>query len=310
MDYIFEPISEKNCTDIRTLYETVFHKKVTDKMIREKYDTLFTGKSYFGYIAYHENKPVAFFGSIPVIMQYNGKKEIAVQSVDSMVLQNHGGKGLFTKLANLTFEKLAQNNIKFIWGFANEASENRFTKGFGFTYKERIIGYTFKTFPFPLEKIVQKFPFFKTIYQKYIQFVFNKYKTKELANGSLSNIPNIVSVLRNSDYYNYKSHNHNFTISISGVLFWVKIQNGLQIGDIEISQKGDFKKAFLKLKNLAAICGIGEIQIQSSPNTFITDLFENVPNKKFTSWSICFKNFSSEFPLENLKLTLGDLDTF
>lgn len=309
MDYIFAPISEKNCIDIQSLYETVFRKKVAKKMIREKYNTDYTGKSYFGYIAYYQNKPVAFFGSVPVVMHYNGKQEIAVQSVDSMVLKEHGGKGLFTKLANLTFEKLIQNDIKFIWGFANEASEERFTKSFDFSYKERLIGYTIITSVFPIEKAIQKISILKKIYSGYVKFIFEKYQTKEFAKGSIDSL-DVVSVIRSNDYYHYKSQNGNFTIALFGVLFWIKIKNGLQIGDIEITENGDFAKAFEKLKKLAILCGIEEIQIQSSPDTLITQLLENIPNKKFISWSICYRNFSSEFPLENLKVTLGDLDTF
>ena len=310
MGYIFEPISEKNCTDIKSLYETVFQKRVTKKRISAKYDTYYTGKSYFGYIAYHENNPVAFFGSIPIMMQCNGKQEIAVQSVDSMVLKSHAGQGLFTKLANLTFEKLIQNDIKFIWGFANEASENRFTKSFDFSYKERLIGYRIKTSIIPMEKVIQKLFFLNKIYTRYVEFIFRKYKTNELVKGSLEGTPNVISVVRSNGYYDYKSQNNNFTIALFGVLFWIKIKKGLQIGDIEITKNGDFEKAFEKLKKLATLCGISEIQIQSSPDTFITELLENVPNKNFTSWSVCYRNFSSEFSLENLKLTLGDLDTF
>lgn len=309
MEYIFESISEKNCIDIQSLYETVFRKKVTKKRIRQKYNTDYTGKSYFGYIAYYQNKPVAFFGSVPGVVSYNGKQEIAVQSVDSMVLKAHGGKGLFTKLANLTFEKLIQNDIKFIWGFANEASENRFTKSFGFSYKERLLGYTIKTSVFPIEKAIQKVSVLNKIYLGYIKFIFEKYQTKEFVKGSIDS-PDVVSVVRSDDYYNYKSQNGNFTIVLSGVLFWIKIKNGLQIGDIEITENGDFLKAFEKLKKLAVLCGIGAIQIQSSPDTLLTQLLENIPNKKFISWSICYRNFTSEFPLEKLKVTLGDLDTF
>ena len=309
MEYIFEPISEKNCIDIQSLYATVFRKKVTKKKIRQKYNTDYTGKSYFGYIAYFQKKPVAFFGSVPGVMQYNGKQEIAVQSVDSMVLKAHGGKGLFTKLANLTFEKLIQNEIKFIWGFANEASENRFTKSFGFSYKERLIGYTIKTSVVPIEKVIQKVAILHKIYSVYLKFIFKKYQTSEFVKGSIDSL-DVVSVVRSDDYYNYKSQNGNFTIALHGVIFWIKIKNGLQIGDMEVTKNGNFEKAFKKLKKLAVLCGIRFIQIQSSPNTSISEMMENITNKKFSSWSICYRNFSSEFPLENLKVTLGDIDTF
>ena len=56
--------------------------------------------------------------------------------------------------------------------------------------------------------------------------------------------------------------------------------------------------------------GICEIIFQTSPNTMLTTIMETRANEKFESWKVGYKNFNSNFTLENLKFTFGDLDTF
>jgi len=42
----------------------------------------------------------------------------------------------------------------------------------------------------------------------------------------------------------------------------------------------------------------------------LTDVLEDLADHTFESWGVCYKNFSSGFPLERLFVTLGDIDTF
>ena len=82
------------------------------------------------------------------------------------------------------------------------------------------------------------------------------------------------------------------------------------MGDVETPSKEQFNKALEKLKKIAFRCGIKEIIFQASPNTFIEYLVKDQVDHHFESWVVGFKNFSSNFPLEKLKFTFGDLDTF
>jgi hypothetical protein len=261
-------------------------------------------------LAYLNDLPVAFHGAIPVEMKYKNQTEVAAQYGDAMTLKNHTGKGLFTKLGKLTDKQLIKANIKFIWGFPNQNSEYGYLNKLNWQYKERMQGFKIATSKLPFEKLSKKMKFISEIYQKHIEKVFEKYKINKYLKGSVFLDNEIVSINRNIGFYNYRAFTNNFVIKIENVFFWIKIKNGLLIGDVETNSPNEFYKALEKLKKIATKNGIHEIIFQASPNTLICDLMQKTNAQKFESWIVGYKNISSDFPLEKLKFTFGDLDTF
>ena len=310
MSYTITPLSINNIKDLTYLYKKVFNNKYTIDLVIRKYNTSYLGVSYFGHIAYNNGEPVAFHGAIPVKMEYNSNYEIAAQYGDAMTLPKHTGKGLFTKLGKLTDEQLKEVNITFVWGFPNQNSEYGYLNKLDWQYVDRMQGFKIKTAKLTLEKAARKLHLTNQLFDLHVIKVFKKYKTSAKIKGSVYNQGIPVSTYRNIDYYNYKSFTNNFTIAINDVLFWIKIKNGLLVGDIETPSKQHFYKALTELKKIAITNGISEIVFQSSPNTLITELLNGKANEHFESWIVGYKNFSSHFPLEKLKLTFGDLDTF
>lgn len=310
MKYTISPLSLENIKDLTYLYKKVFGNSVTISLVNKKFDTSYLDKSHFGHLAYHNDQPIAFHGAIPVLMQYNGKQEIAAQYGDAMTLPNYTGNGLFTVLGKHTDKQLLEAGIRFVWGFPNQNSEYGYLNKLDWQYKERMKGFKIKTAKLPLEKIFKKNNLTSGLYDKYIHKTFEKYKTNAPLKGSVFMNSEIVSTARNDDFYKYKAFTDNFTIKLNNVLFWIKIKNGLLIGDIEVSNKADFDEALETLKTIAAKNGISELIFQASPNTQISSLMANRADEQFESWVVGFKNFNSDFPLERLKLTFGDLDTF
>ncbi len=310
MLYTFHPLTKNNLQDVQKLYKLVFGNEYSINYIIKKYDTSYLIDGYFGHIAYFNEEPVAFHGAIPILMQYNGVYEIAAQYGDAMTLSTHNGKGLFTKLGQLTDIELQKAGIKFVWGFPNQNSEYGYVNKLDWKFKERIVGFKCKNSIISLEKISKLNSKISLVYKKHIEKVFYKYKCGNLLIGSVYKNDNIVSTTRSKDFYNYKSLNQNFVIEIEKVKFWIKIKNGLLIGDIETPSTHQFYIALNTLKKIAFQNGLHEITIQASPNTLIEELMNETKWKRFDSWIVGYKDFSSSFPLANLKLTFGDLDTF
>ena len=148
------------------------------------------------------------------------------------------------------------------------------------------------------------------MYDKNVIAAFHKFRVDTVISASVFLEEGVVSANRNNDYYDYKSFTNNFTIKIDDTVFWIKIKNGLLIGDVEIKSIEKFETALNTLKTLASRNGITEIIFQASPNTLLAKIMETRCNEKFDSWVVGFKNFTSDFPLEKLKFTFGDLDTF
>lgn len=307
--YTIKPLTNLNMIDLVYLYKYVFGKKVSLDFVRKKFDTTYLTEGYFGHIAYFKDAPVAFHGAIPVEMIYNNEVEIAAQFGDAMTLKEHAGNGLFTKLGKLTEIQLQKAGIKFVWGFPNQNSEYGYLNKLNWTYNERLLRFSFINHSFPLEKIFAINNKTKKIYKKYVKHVLKKYTTNSTVNNSILKELSVMSTHKTSAFYTYKSHADNFTIRIDDVLYWIKINNGLLVGDIEVLKNGNFDSSFKTLKNIAFNHGIRAIHFQSSPNTLIEQLI--APKAKAEpSWIVGYKNFNSKFPLEKLKLTFGDLDTF
>ena len=309
MSFTIIPLSSNNLSDLTYLYKCVFGNNTSLEMVKRKFDTTYLGVDYFGHLAYDGNLPIAFHGAIPVLMQYKENVTLAAQYGDAMTLPDYTGKGLFTKLGKCTDEQLKKAGVSFVWGFPNQNSQYGYLNKLDWVYKERMQRFTITTGTLPIEKIARKNMLTQRMYDMYILKAFKQYQTRKVCKGSVYINDETVSTLRNKAYYNYKSFAGNFTVVIEGVLFWIKIKNGVLIGDIETPNKEKFYIAFEKLKRIARKNGIAEINIQASPNTPIYYLMQQYEKPK-DSWVIGYKNFCSEFPLEHLKLTLGDLDTF
>lgn len=308
MAYRIIPLTASNLMDLQILYRSVFGSRKSRKFIEGKFDTSYLGISHFGYLAYYRNEPIAFHGAIPLVMKFGDKQEMAAQYGDAMTLPGHAGKGLFTELGNLTDEKLKDAGIRFVWGFPNQNSEYGYKNKLHWTYNERMLGFRIRASKKSLLKVAEKLDI--KMHKFYMSLLLKQFNRKYFIKGSVFKEDEVVSVFRNKDYYRYKNFGESIMIEIDGIVFWIKLRGVMLIGDIEINIPGNFDNALYKLKTFATKYGISELIFQASPGTEIESLLRDRADETFISWAVGFKNFSSHFPLNHLKFTLGDLDTF
>jgi len=128
-----------------------------------------------------------------------------------------------------------------------------------------------------------------------------------LANSVLEH--GIVGSHRNREFYAYKSAGNSFIIEVAGVKMWVKLGGGLLIGDIERRPEAEILVAVGELRRIARSLGIAGITFQASPGTSLERIFSR-HFAGFDSWLLGGKSFDPRFPIEALRCTLGDLDTF
>lgn len=70
----------------------------------------------------------AHYATIPIRMIIGGKIEKGLLSLNTATHPDHQGKGLFTKLANTTYDYAKDNGFKFVIGVANANSTHGFLK--------------------------------------------------------------------------------------------------------------------------------------------------------------------------------------
>lgn len=79
-----------------------------------------------------EGEMAGHYATIPVKMMLDGKEVKGLLSLNTATHPKHQGKGLFTKLANATYEYAKENGYKFVVGVANANSTHGFLKKLGF----------------------------------------------------------------------------------------------------------------------------------------------------------------------------------
>lgn len=120
MTYAFKRIVRADLTEILGLFNNVYPKegKFTIEYLFWQYFENPNG-DVIGYNAFFDGKLVAHYAVIP----YKGPQNLPYAlSVNTATLASHMGKGLFTKLARLTYDEAFQSGAVAISGVANSNS--------------------------------------------------------------------------------------------------------------------------------------------------------------------------------------------
>jgi hypothetical protein len=135
MDYQFIPVdtTHERIKQYVDLLSTVFSdtNKFTFDFLNWQYAQNPNG-NVVGYDAFIGNELAGHYVTIPVVYLLNGEPKKGLLSLNTATHNKHQGKGLFTKLANKTFELAASMGYEFVIGVANQNSTNGFLKKLGF----------------------------------------------------------------------------------------------------------------------------------------------------------------------------------
>lgn len=135
MEYIFKKIitTNDNLANYSKFLSLVFSKelKFTTEFLKWQYCENPFGTA-IGYDAYFKDKLIAHYVTIPVQYYISGVLTKGLLSLNTAVHPSHQGKGLFTKLANKTYEEAIKQGYDFVIGVANQNSTPGFINKLGF----------------------------------------------------------------------------------------------------------------------------------------------------------------------------------
>jgi hypothetical protein len=290
------------------LYKQVFGTDYTLDFIKAKYGSDYTGITAQGHFAFFEKKPVAFHGAIPVIMTQGGQKELCAQYGDAMTLKSHAGNGLFTILGQKTDELLQTLGVRFAWGFPNQNSEYGYVNKLNWLGTERMQAYILKINNLSTEQLLRKSKIFSKLGQSRIEKKLENLIIPKTNIHSI-NVIKVGGIDRSNSFYKYRSFTSNYFINLNGTQIWIKPQGGLLVGDLEVKSEEQVLKTVDELKQFAKELGLHQVVIQASPKSKLNQILKSKYDV-IDSWLIGYKSFNSEFELEKLQFTYGDLDTF
>jgi GNAT superfamily N-acetyltransferase len=311
MEYQFFRIQEKHLGDLKILHDIIFGNDTTDSFLPNKFNTSEFGASPIGFIAYDENNhPVAFYGVYPCKIEFREKSFLVAQSGDTMTHPEHQGKGLFTQLAKLTYEACKSEDIHLVFGFPNENSYPGFVKRLGWTHFDDLNVYLIRVKGIAWLRLKKTFRLPQSWHSRWCQFILKRQPKGHAFASSIKNDEHAV-VDHSPEFFDYKCYGGNFLIQVTGISVWVKFNaEYLIIGDMDVHAEEDFLKVISKLKPIARWCGLPYLRMHVSSSTQYDDWFQRHGKKHNLSYPVGGIAFTEEIPLEMLKFTTADNDTF
>lgn len=299
-----ERFSEKLISDFIQLFKTSFGKSISREFLELKYKTEKLGGKYVGYMAFHEEKAIAYYGVLPVPFILNGNQITAVQSADTMTHPDYRRHGLFPLLAKKTYDLAKKEGASFVFGWPNQNSYPSFKKKLGWIDLGNMVRFTREVSTFPLAKLSVKLPVFRGIFLWLFRKVANV-TIMDFPHGKENNI-----VPRNRNYLGYKESLGAFQIHTKFGTIIASLDYRLKIGDISNIETNDFPALLLELQRICRICGIGEIQIIVGPTSKIANDLTAAGLDKSEDLPLMYWPFVEEIQIDNLKLTGLDYDGF
>ena len=309
-EYVIRRVSSESYKDVCYLFKErgIWY---SEKFIRKKFDTAFTGEKNIGYIAYHNatGEPASHYSVFPCFIEANGKKILAAQSGDTITHKRHKRKGLFIRLAENCYSLAKECGIELVFGFPNENSSHGLINRMNWINSESMLSFNIDIAALPLYKIISRLPGGHSLYHGYLKLfsALNNPGHNILQSSVLDE--GFAGVLHDEEFFKYKTYTRNYIAKIDGVLIWFKLESGIYAGDIQTDGEYTGERIVAALKKLALLTGNKKIGITVSPGTrlerFLSEHMTGIPVAP-----TCWLNLSSNFSPGSIKFTAADWDTF
>lgn len=311
MNYSIHKLNDENRKDILKIYEDAFGIETSLDFLEKKQKTSFTGFENIGFIAYNEKRQAAaFYGVYACQIEYNGKLYLAAQSGDTMTHSAHTGKGLFTQLALKTYEYCKENGFHLVFGFPNENSFPGFVKRLGWSHFDDLTPYLIRVKCIPWIRLKNTFRIPQFIHNQWCRFIFNRLKKGQPFSSSCKTYDTPV-VDHSNEFFTYKTYAENYLIQLNGINLWLKFDDTfLIIGDMENCNEEQFLAVVKALKNVAFWMGLPHLRFHTSSNTWGEKIFKKYGVAMELRYPVGGINFTHEIPLEKMKFTGADNDTY
>jgi hypothetical protein len=227
-----------------------------------------------------------------------------------MTHKDHGGKGLFTLLATKTYDYCKEQGFHCVFGFPNENSFPGFTKRLGWSHFDDLNPYVIRVKCIPWIRLKNTFHIPQSIHNKWCRTLLSKWKKGKPFKSSCYTEDTPV-VNHSEQFFSYKTYEENYLIQVKGNNVWIKFDDTfLLIGDMEKCSEKEFINVIRKLKRIAFWMGLPHLRFHASSHSWGEEMFKKYGTPMDVSYPVGGINFSNEIPLEKMKFTAADNDTF
>lgn len=303
-----ERLTRDKLKDVQYIIKEVFNKKYSLKYLENKYNSLkYCDVEYIGTLGYVNDKPIAFYGALPLIFTDGNNQILGVQTCDSYTKKEFQGKGVHYQLALACYDIIKPLGAHFVFAFH---SENTFhsCKKLEWQEQRRIRRFEIDSgVKFSFFKVLSKYKFLKGVKEFKIKQALKEFTELKFIENPF-NKHDYISVIYSNEYIEYKNFNSNKIIQVGECIVWLKLDFVMQIGVIQNLTKENIKQTFTSLKNTCKKLGIKKIIIQMSDDNEEYELLKQEFNAK-ESWLVGYKSFTN-LNFNNARFNWIELDSF
>ena len=311
--YKTEQITNNSYEDIQYLFRMSFGSKHSIESIKLKYDTSSFGLKNIGILAKdNNNKPAAYYGVFPIILNYNSKDYLIAQSGDTMTNPSHQKKGLFIKLAKQTYKLCNKKGVNLIYGFPNKNSYPGFKRKLDWMFYGFMQKFTFHVKTIPFCELSSKISIIQPFYNKFVKTRIEKFKIDlSQINFDSFNFSKVKgNIKKDLTFFEYKmKKNSVYLISIDGFNVLIRAQTHLYIGEVNKFKKSQINAFIKSMKRLAKIIYCNKIIITLSKNHWLYDFLKEKFNST-DSYPIGFYAANSTIEPKEIHFSFADFDSF
>ncbi len=309
-EYTLERVTLSNLDKLIPLYKNAFNLDLPHSFIEGKFRCNANGKDTFAFIAIAaDGTTAAYYNVLPYIISYKEKEMLTVQSCVAMTHSEHRGKGLFPLLGKAVHDLARDEGARFIFGFPNPQSYHGLVNKMNFTHADTMKSYRFKVSTLPLGRLLKK------IKMQDMYLAFAKSRLHKIEAASQPFVNSVIDtetggVIRSQNFINYKKYSGCVVTEVEEKKVWLKVDNVINIGDMERADEKTFLQIISKIKSLCVPLGITDIVFNVAPGTYYDSMMAklNVPFKE--TLPVLYWEFDSGIDLKKIRFTGADYDTF
>lgn len=305
--YAIVRADSENIGDLSRLFFENSGKHVDVDLLRKKFNTSYTNKTYFAHFAYaKDGSPAAFFCVFPCFLNLAGKQVLAGQSADIITSKHHQRKGLFGLLGKATQQLAESEGMEYLFAFPNDQSFPGFIRSLNWHHSGQFQVFSIDAKGIPLYRIAQKLRL-KSAYRFWTKCVIPHQKSPHTG-FKPSTLSGIYHAFRNSGFYDYKQYNPTLMFHWKGLHIWAKIESSLVIGDIEPTDLTN-EVLIRRLKQLCFLLGCDRFYFEVSTDSY----WEKRLKTQFSpseGVAIVYRNLKDKNQTLSIDFTGADTDVF
>lgn len=308
-ELVIHRLTEERMKDVQFLIKESFKRRFDVDQLLKKYDTsAYSEHNYLCTLGYINEQPVAFYGAIPLMFNFQGEKILGIQSCDSYTLPDYQGQGIHYKLAKASYELMREAGAAFVYAF-HSANTQRVCERLDWELHEEMVRFHLKTNKaIPVFRVLSRFNWLKGVKSKRITRSIRKCKEKSFMENPMAGT-DVITVDYSSEYIAYKNQRNNRILEINGCTVWVRFDYILQVGAISGLTEENVDQVLDELKEMATNVGAQELVIQQYPEGKEFELLSSRLEAK-PSYPLGFLSFDDRFDFRSYRANVIELDSF